>query len=445
MAIDPLTWISLTATAGATAWALRSRRKLRQAQRESEATARQSLDRLLSNAAHELRTPLTALLGLTEVAEQPSLEPERRQECLRRALAQGRHLLELINDVFDYARMSEGRLTLHAVDVDLQGVLNEVEATVRAEADRKGLLLAIYAENEVPARVCVDPDRLRQVLRVLLQNAVKFTRRGHIGLTVGMVDDRALRFRVHDTGPGMSNEERRDAFIAFERGDLSPTRRHGGLGLGLALAAGAVKELSGQIQCDPHPGGGSQFTVLVPVQPARGPSPEVFTQLGLPREDEIAIAAKSKPAKRPKFRGQVLLVDDSRDNQLLIRTVLKQFGLESETAENGRIALRALEKQNYDLVLMDMQMPVLDGYSATNELRERGDETPVVALTAHALSGDREKCLDSGCDDFLTKPLDRQQLTRVLARYLEKAEQPAINPELITQKSDVAADSPTES
>ncbi|MBK8980115.1 MAG: response regulator [Planctomycetes bacterium] len=392
--------------------------------------ATEELDALLSNLAHELRTPLTALLGYAEIAAQPALPEERRRECLAHVQRGGATLLRLVNDLFDYARLRQGRLGVRGVDCAPRDLVRELDEQVRDSAERKGLLFVVEVDPQVPARVHVDPRRFGQVAHALLDNAVRYTQRGHVRLRLA-AERSVLLVDVQDTGPGLTPELQRELFGHLRRGDSSHSRRHGGIGLGLTLAGGIARCLGGRIDVETRPGEGSRFCARLPFAPASTPEPTIL--LAGPDRGEPPRGAASRgnaareradagpPARPPALRGRVLVVDDGRDNQLLIRHVLRRLGVDSDVAENGLVALRALETARYDAVLMDMQMPVMDGYAATRELRARGDSTPIIALTAHALDGDREKCLESGCDEFLTKPLDHRALAATLGRYLVAA------------------------
>ena len=406
--------------------ARRDRSRSRQAPKERDDTG--GHDAVLTMIAHELRTPLTAMLGYAEIAGQPSLDAEHRKRCLDRVLGQGRHLLRLLNDVFDFVRLREGRLQAHQIDVEIAALVRDLERDVRPAAEAKGLLLDIRVEPGVPSRLAIDPDRVLQITRTLLHNGVKFTRRGNVSAAFGLVGDGRLRITVSDTGPGIRSEVQASLFARLGAGDRSHRRRHAGVGLGLALVGRLVELLGGMARVDSNAGSGTRIEVDLPFRPAGVRDPMLAPSPPPADRNAPALAGSDPAANQVRFDGQVLLVDDSRDNQVLIRHVLRRFGLHADVAENGRVALRALDRSRYDLVLMDMQMPVLDGYAATRQLRARGDETPVVALTAHALSGDREKCLASGCDDFLTKPLDRAALEGVLERYLAAREANATHP-----------------
>jgi CheY-like chemotaxis protein len=399
---------------------------LRRRLADAEARAlRRNGDFLIRALSHELRTPLTALIGFAEVARQPGLEEERRAACLAKAIDSAQRLVHQVHDVFDLARLQDGELVAHEIDCRLDDVLDEALAGIRAEVDRKGLLLAVRVDDAVPQQVRLDPTRTAQTLRLLLGNAVKFTRRGHVGLRVEM-RGRLLSFEVRDTGPGVPAKAHSGLFQVGRAGDQGPARPQGGSGLGLSLAARLATALGGALHLESGTAPGARFRLELPyVAAATTPEPAARA----PARADRGAAAPARP--KPRFVGRVLIVDDARDNQVLIRHVLGDFGLEADIAENGQIALRALDGRSYDLVLMDMQMPVLDGYATAAELRRRGDPVPIVALTAHAFAGERERCLETGCDEFLTKPIDRRRLGELLSRFLpaapaaERAAEPA--------------------
>ncbi len=378
---------------------------------------RAARDAFLSNLAHELRTPLTAMLGYAEIAAQERISERRRDEFTRRVLNHGRLLLRLVNDVFDYARLRDGDLRIHPIPVEPRTLVRELDRDLRPEADRKGLILSTTVDDSVPMCVEVDPDRVAQILRCLLHNAVKFTRRGNVQLHVTALEgNQQLVFEVQDSGPGIPEQMRARLFADLGKGDSSHARRHGGVGLGLALAKAVTRCLGGRLMLTDNGASGTTFRLVLPYARARSRDPVLAP--ALPRWSGTRMLDGDTATGMPTFSGTVLVVDDAADNRLLLRHALRKLGLHSEFAENGLVALRMLDQRHFDCVVMDMQMPVLDGYAATRSLRDRDDHTPVIALTAHALDGDREKCLAAGCDEFLTKPLDRSRLAETLGRLL---------------------------
>ncbi len=377
----------------------------------------------LANMSHELRTPMTAIVGhadlLGDAARTPADHVESGQVIRRNA----RHLLQLINDVLDVSKIEAGQMTVERLAVGLPELVAEVASLVRPRAVERGLTLRVAFDGAVPATVRIDPLRVKQVLTNLLGNAIKFTAAGSVTLRVACDDGsdhgRALRFDVTDTGVGMTPEQLAKLFRPFTQADESTTRKFGGTGLGLTISRQLTRLLGGDVTVASAAGVGSTFTATVDPGDLTGvPRLTGLTEAGLrPPPDPVASSAAL-----PRLDGRrVLLADDGPDNQMLISLYLRSAGAEVTLADNGREAVdRATDAgaagRPFDLVLTDMQMPELDGYGATAELRRLGFAGPIVALTANAMSGDRDKCVAAGCTDYLTKPIDRGQLVRVAHR-----------------------------
>jgi CheY-like chemotaxis protein len=317
-------------------------------------------------------------------------------------------------------------MTVERVPLAPHELIRDVASLMRARAAEKGLRFQLSYEGPTPETIHTDPVRLRQILLNLLGNAVKFTKQGEVRLAVGLVDageppTPRLRFDVIDTGVGIAPGEKERLFEPFVQADTSFTRRFGGTGLGLAISKQLAEQLGGSIAVRDNPGGGSIFTADIETGSLEGSR--------MIDANDGAREARSRGGKSSGVRlvGRVLLAEDGVDNQRLFTRVLRAAGLEVDVAENGRLAVdKALAARDaeapFDLVLMDMQMPVLDGLDATEELRREGYDGPIIALTAHALESDRERCLRAGCDDFLTKPLDKRRLISVLTQYLSKSD-----------------------
>jgi signal transduction histidine kinase/DNA-binding NarL/FixJ family response regulator len=379
------------------------------------ATAAKS--RFLAHMSHEIRTPLTALLGFAEMLEAPALGESDRLNYAMIVRRNGAHLLSVINDILDLSKVEAGKLKLEILECALPALMADVSALMKGRAAERGLAYAVRVESPVPTKVRTDPTRLRQVLLNVVGNALKFTEKGGVTVSLGFDPARdRLRFSIADTGIGMTPEQLGRLFHAFEQADPSTTRRFGGSGLGLAVSRELVVALGGEIDVRSELGRGSTFVVSVPTGWAAG-SELTTILLEAPR------AAGAGPAADARFEGSVLFADDGPDNQILVATLLRKHGLEPVVVENGALArARALEAWRagapFDLVLMDMEMPVMDGYTATRELRAAGYRGPVVALTAHAMGEERAKCLSAGCDEYVRKPIDRAELASVLRRHL---------------------------
>jgi len=374
----------------------------------------------LANMSHEIRTPMTAVIGYADLLADPETPCEARDEFVDLIRRNGNHLLQIINDILDLSRIEEGKLNVSVEPVSPAEVAREVERLLRDGARAKGLRLEAEISDGLPESIETDPLRLRQILLNLVGNGVKFTESGSVRLRVAPDDPHAsrVRFSVEDSGIGMDEKARARIFEPFFQGDTSSTRQYGGTGLGLAIARRLVECLEGDIAAESTPGVGTRVTFRIPARSAA--ASEGRAQAGAP----IPAAQRSDPASVPKdLSGRVLLAEDSPDNQRIIERLLSRSGLEVEIAENGQVAYEKVcaamgTDTPFDLVFMDVDMPVLDGYQATGLLREAGYTGPIVALTAHALPEERSRSLEAGCDDHLTKPVERSVLIENAARHL---------------------------
>ena len=396
----------------------------------------------LANMSHEIRTPMTSILGFAELLADPDQLPEERSRCVETIRSNADHLLALINDILDLSRIEAGRMTLETARCCPAQIVNEVVSLMRDRAANKGLDLNIVFDSPVPEFIHSDPVRLRQILINLIGNAVKFTRDGSVRVQLRfdseMLAQPRLMFRVIDTGIGIATAQQSRLFRAFTQADNSTTREFGGTGLGLAISKRLVELLGGTISVLSAEGLGATFEFDIPTGPIEGTpmidSPEIATSS--PR------SAPRMTADVLQVAAEVLLVEDGPDNRRLISHHLKKAGVQVTTAENGQLAIEAVDRREkpFDLILMDMQMPVLDGYSTTTELRKCGYEGEIVALTAHAMTGDRERCLEAGCDGYLTKPIDAAQLIETVRRAAEHSAPQSVGDSLPPIVSEFADD-----
>ncbi|HVX10578.1 MAG TPA: response regulator [Pirellulales bacterium] len=384
-------------------------------------SANRAKSEFLANMSHEIRTPLTSIVGYSDLLHEECTLPivRDRLNIIRR---NGEHLMQLINDILDLSKIEADRLTLERVAVSPVAVAAEALSVVSAAAVAKGLTLSHEQLGLLPESICTDPTRLRQVLVNLLSNAVKFTERGSVQLTAQLChDDQGmpmLRYDVVDTGIGMTQEQIEGLFRPFVQGDSSTTRRFGGTGLGLTISRKIAKMLGGDVTASSTPGEGSRFVATIATGSLAG------VRLIEPPAAPLTQSKEPTDWKPPaRLSGRVLLAEDGPDNRRLVTYLLEKQGLEVTVVEDGRKAVEAAlistsHDRPFDIILMDMQMPKLDGYQATCELRAAGYRGTIVALTANAMREDRDLCLTAGCDDYLSKPIVVRELAALLCHYL---------------------------
>jgi signal transduction histidine kinase/DNA-binding NarL/FixJ family response regulator len=400
---------------GLTGWILQlTRRRVQmfaqlEAARASAEEANRAKSAFLANMSHEIRTPMNGVLGMTELLLHTPLTA-RQRDLAAAAYGSGEAMLQLINDILDVSKIEAGKVELESIDFDLHALISDEISMFRASAQRKGVRLTHRVADAVPRAVRGDPMRLRQVLTNLVGNAVKFTDRGEVSLRVDSLEEdvhgHRLRFVVQDSGIGIAAHGVARLFQPFSQADGSMTRRFGGTGLGLAITHELIQLMGGVIGVQSDLGRGSTFTVELSLLPAQGQLPAPSAQVA------------SEPA-RPLDGGRVLLAEDNPVNREVAMAMLESLGLQVACAADGAEAVRQAETEPFDLILMDCQMPEMDGFEATRRIRANGlRETPIVALTANAMSGDREHCIEAGMNDYLSKPFTRDALQRTMRRWI---------------------------
>jgi len=386
--------------------------------REAADAASKSKSEFLANMSHEIRTPLTAILGYTDLLrEEEQLPEDRRQDTVLTIRRAGEHLLTVINDILDLSKIEAGKLSIETIETPLLEVIKDVDHLMRARAKEKGINLELRMIGTVPDRVMSDPTRLRQILMNLVGNAIKFTEFGRVQISVEADEDigdqaqSLLQIRIDDTGVGMTQEQADRLFQPFSQADTSVTRRFGGTGLGLTICRRLAGLMGGRIWLEEtEPDGGSTFAIELPMVEA-----VESTRRGDLNCLTVKPVTPADPTKEPTLDGRILLAEDGVDNQRLIAHHLKKAGADVTIADNGVQALEAIDKalnsnKPFDLLLTDIQMPEMDGYTLIKTLRQRESRIPIVALTAHAMPEDKQRCLDAGCNGYASKPINRQLL-----------------------------------
>jgi len=393
--------------------------------------ANRTKSKFLANMSHEIRTPLNGILGFTEVLlrDRDRVTADELDEHLCTIRRSGQHLLALINDVLDLSKIEADQLQVEAIACSPHQIISDTVSVLRVGATEKGIGLDYRWESPIPKFIHTDPYRLKQLLLNLVGNAIKFTEQGSV-LVVARIDqstaEPSLVVEVRDTGIGIPEEKLGAVFNPFVQADDSVTRKFGGTGLGLAIGKKIASALGGSLGATSCVGKGSTFV-------ARVAAGEVSAEQDhtTPSQNNGADINGGTTAAFDLSGLSVLVVDDGDTNRKLIRLLLERSGAKARLAENGKVAVDMAMQTKFDAILMDMQMPVLDGYSATARLRERGFEGPVIALTAHAMKGDREKCEQAGCTGYLAKPVDADQLYEILAEACGLTEHRPHEPESI--------------